>query len=312
MDKEFVHVSVLLKECLEGLNIREDKIYVDGTMGGAGHSRHIAEMLTTGKLVCFDQDIDAIENGKKILEKYGDKVLIIHSNFEDLKEELKKNNIDHIDGLLLDLGVSSYQLDTPERGFSYMNDAPLDMRMNEEASLSAYDVVNTYSEKRLFEIIKDYGEENWAARIAKFICDKRKEKPIETTFELVDVIKAAVPAKARDVSLHPAKRTFQAIRIEVNRELDVIEKTIKDAVAMMNKGGRIAIITFHSLEDRIVKNVFKELAQGCICPPEFPVCMCNNKEKVKLINRKPIVASKEELEYNPRSRSAKLRIVEIL
>ncbi|MGL5439195.1 MAG: 16S rRNA (cytosine(1402)-N(4))-methyltransferase RsmH [Filifactoraceae bacterium] len=311
-NKEFVHISVLLNECIEGLNINPTGTYVDGTLGGAGHSKEIVKLLTTGKLVCFDQDINAINNAKVVLKDYMDKVILVHGNFENLKEELFKLNINSIDGLLLDLGVSSYQLDTPERGFSYMNDASLDMRMNESGILTGYDVVNGYSEEKLFKVIKNYGEENWASRIAKFICEKRQLKPIETTFELVDVIKSAVPVKARDTNLHPAKRTFQAIRIEVNRELDVIDKTLNSAMDMMNEGGRFVIITFHSLEDRIVKSFYKDKAQGCICPPELPICVCDNRPSLKLINKKPIIATKEELECNPRSRSAKLRIAEKL
>ena len=304
---EFIHKSVLLDECIESLNIRPDGIYVDGTLGGAGHSLEIVKKLTTGKLVAFDQDMDAIENAKVKLKDYMENVVLIHSNFENLDEKLKEYGIFSIDGILLDLGVSSYQLDTPQRGFSYMHDAPLDMRMDKNLNESAYDIINYYSEEALDKIIRDYGEENWHNRIAKFIIEKRTEKPIETTFELVDVIKAAVPKKARDESLHPAKRTFQAIRIAVNRELDVIEKVINEASDNMNKGGVISIITFHSLEDRIVKNVFKDLSQGCKCPPEFPICNCNIKPTIKIINKKPIISSKEELEENPRARSAKLR-----
>lgn len=304
---EFIHKSVLLDECIESLNIRPDGIYVDGTLGGAGHSLEIVKKLTTGKLVAFDQDMDAIENAKVKLKDYMENVVLIHSNFENLDEKLKEYGIFSIDGILLDLGVSSYQLDTPQRGFSYMHDAPLDMRMDKSLNESAYDIINYYSEEALDKIIRDYGEENWHNRIAKFIIEKRTDKPIETTFELVDVIKAAVPKKARDESLHPAKRTFQAIRIAVNRELDVIEKVINEASDNMNKGGVISIITFHSLEDRIVKNVFKDLSQGCKCPPEFPICNCNIKPTLKIINKKPIISSKEELEENPRARSAKLR-----
>lgn len=304
---EFIHKSVLLDECIQSLNIKPDGIYVDGTLGGAGHSLEIVKKLQTGKLVAFDQDMDAIENAKLKLKDYMDKVILIHSNFENLEEKLKENNIDKIDGLLLDLGVSSYQLDTPERGFSYMHDAPLDMRMDKSIQESAYDIINYYTESELSKIIRNYGEENWHARIAKFIVEKRQENPIGTTLELVEVIRSAVPKKARDENLHPAKRTFQAIRIAVNRELDVIEKVITEAADNMNKGGVIAIITFHSLEDRIVKTVFKELSNDCICPPQFPVCTCNTVPKLKLITKKPIISSNEELEENPRARSAKLR-----
>ncbi|MBP7908329.1 MAG: 16S rRNA (cytosine(1402)-N(4))-methyltransferase RsmH [Proteocatella sp.] len=304
---EFIHKSVLLDECIDSLNIKPDGIYVDGTLGGAGHSLEIVKRLDGGKLVAFDQDMDAIENARIKLAEYMDRVILIHSNFENLGEKLDENGITGIDGLLLDLGVSSYQLDTPERGFSYMHDAPLDMRMDKSLTESAWDIINRYSEAELSDIIRNYGEENWHARIAAFIVERRREKPIETTFELVDIIKAAVPRKARDENLHPAKRTFQAIRIAVNRELDVIEKVIREATEKMNRGGVIAIITFHSLEDRIVKNVFRDLSAGCICPPEFPVCTCNTVAKLKLLTKKPIISSKEELEENPRARSAKLR-----
>lgn len=304
---EFIHKSVLLDECIDSLNIKPDGIYVDGTLGGAGHSLEIVKRLDGGKLVAFDQDMDAIENARIKLAEYMDRVILIHSNFENLGEKLDENGITGIDGLLLDLGVSSYQLDTPERGFSYMHDAPLDMRMDKSLTESAWDIINRYSEAELSDIIRNYGEENWHARIAAFIVERRREKPIETTFELVDIIKAAVPRKARDENLHPAKRTFQAIRIAVNRELDVIEKVISEATEKMNRGGVIAIITFHSLEDRIVKNVFRDLSAGCICPPEFPVCTCNTVAKLKLLTKKPIISSKEELEENPRARSAKLR-----
>lgn len=304
---EFIHKSVLLDECIDSLNIKPEGIYVDGTLGGAGHSLEIVKSLDGGKLVAFDQDMDAIENARIKLAEYMDRVILIHSNFENLGEKLDENGITGIDGLLLDLGVSSYQLDTPERGFSYMHDAPLDMRMDKSLTESAWDIINRYSEAELSDIIRNYGEENWHARIAAFIVERRREKPIETTFELVDIIKAAVPRKARDENLHPAKRTFQAIRIAVNRELDVIEKVIREATEKMNRGGVIAIITFHSLEDRIVKNVFRDLSAGCICPPEFPVCACNTVAKLKLLTKKPIISSKEELEENPRARSAKLR-----
>lgn len=304
---EFNHKSVLLDECIENLKIKPDGIYVDGTLGGAGHSLEIAKRLTTGKLIAFDQDQDAIEYAKEVLKEHAQKVILIHSNFEHLKAELTKAGISKIDGLLLDLGVSSYQLDQAERGFSYKQDAPLDMRMDKTRSFSAYDVVNTYSLEELSRVIKEYGEENWHKRIAEFIVEKRKDKPIQTTFELVDIIKAAVPKAARDESLHPAKRTFQAIRVEVNGELEVIDRTIRDAFSMMNKNAVAAVITFHSLEDRIVKNCFKELASACSCPPDFPVCVCDKVPSAKLINKKPIVASSQELEDNPRSRSAKLR-----
>ena len=304
---EFKHVTVLLNEAVDILDIKPEGIYVDGTLGGAGHSLEIVKKLTSGKLICFDQDINAISAAKVKLKDFMDKTILVHSNFENLREELNKLGIESIDGFLVDLGVSSHQLDVPERGFSYMQDAPLDMRMDNNAEFSAYDVVNTYSEAELKRVIKDYGEENWSARIAKLIVERRATMPIRTTFELVDAIKAAIPKKMRDENQHPAKRTFQAIRIEVNRELDVIEKTLLAAVDMMNEGGVLAVITFHSLEDRIVKNVFKKLQYSCTCPPEFPVCICNSKQVVEIITRKPILPSENEVEMNPRSRSAKLR-----
>lgn len=307
---EFKHISVLLNECIEGLNIKEDGIYVDGTLGGAGHSSEIIKNLCErGRLIGIDQDKDALKAAKEKLKDYNN-VTFVHSNFYNIENILHDLNIAGVDGILMDLGVSSYQLDNGERGFSYMQDAPLDMRMNRENSLSAYEVINSYSEEDLFRIIKDYGEEKFAKRIADFIINKRKEKNIESTLELVDVIRAAIPAKARREGPHPAKRTFQAIRIEVNKELEIIEKTIRDGVERLNVGGRMAIITFHSLEDRIVKTVYKNLANPCTCPSSFPVCVCNKKPIVKIITRKPIEASKEELDYNPRSRSAKLRIIE--
>jgi 16S rRNA (cytosine1402-N4)-methyltransferase len=295
---------------MDGLDIKPDGIYVDGTLGGGGHTFKLIQFIDGGKVIGIDQDQDALEAASKRLSIFGDKFIPVHNNFSNLLEVLETLGIKKIDGFLLDLGVSSYQLDEAERGFSYMNDGQLDMRMNQEDEFSAYDVVNTYSEDELTRIIREYGEENWANRIAKFIVEARSEKPLETTFELVDIIKNAIPASARKDGPHPAKRTFQAIRIEVNNELKIIEKTIEDAVSVMNKGGRVAIITFHSLEDRIVKNTFKKLAQGCICPPEFPVCICNNKPKVKIISRKPILPSEREVIDNPRARSAKLRIAE--
>ncbi len=307
---EFKHISVLLNECIEALNIKEDGIYVDGTLGGAGHSSEIVKKLSEkGRLIGIDQDTDALKAAKEKLKDY-DNVTFVHSNFHNIYDILKGLNIEGVDGILMDLGVSSYQLDNGERGFSYMQDAPLDMRMNRENSLSAFEVINSYSEEELFRVIKEYGEEKFAKRIANFIVNRRKEKNIESTLELVEIIKAAIPAKARREGPHPAKRTFQAIRIEVNRELDIIEKTIRDGVEKLNVGGRMAIITFHSLEDRIVKTVYKDLANPCTCPSSFPICVCNKKPSVKLITRKPIEASKEELEYNPRSRSAKLRVIE--
>lgn len=307
MEMEFNHKSVLLNESIESLNIKPDGIYVDGTLGGAGHSKEIVKKLTTGKLIAFDQDIEAINNANHILKEYQGKFILIHDNFVNLKKNIEQLNIKKIDGLLLDLGVSSYQLDNEERGFSYMNDAPLDMRMDKTKPFNAFDIVNLYSKEELSNIIKNYGEENWHSRIAEFIVKYRNDKNIESTFELVNIIKAAVPKSARDENLHPAKRTFQAIRIEVNNELGVIEKTITDAFEIMNKGGISSIITFHSLEDRIVKKCYKDLSVSCSCPPEFPVCICDKAATAKIINKKPIIPTKREIEENPRARSAKLR-----
>ena len=309
---EFNHVSVLLNECLEGLNIKENGIYVDGTLGGAGHSSEILKRLSKeGRLIGIDQDTDALKAAKERLKDYSN-VTFVHSNFSNIENVLNNLNIDGVDGILMDLGVSSSQLDEGERGFSYMKDAPLDMRMNRENDFSAYNVVNEYSEEDLYRIIRDYGEEKFAKRIASFIVENRQEKNIETTLELVEIIKNAIPAKARREGPHPAKRTFQAIRIEVNSELSILNKTIEDGVEKLNKGGRMAIITFHSLEDRIVKNKFRDLAVSCRCPKEFPVCVCGEKAKVKIISRKAIEPTKEEVEINPRSRSAKLRVIEKL
>lgn len=307
---EFKHVSVLLEECLEGLDIKENGIYVDGTLGGAGHSSQILKRLSEeGMLIGIDQDQDALRAAKERLKEYSN-VKFVHSNFSNIDSILEELDIPKVDGILMDLGVSSYQLDEAERGFSYMKDAPLDMRMNKENSFSAYNVVNEYTEEELYRIIRDYGEEKFAKRIANFIVDRRSEKPIETTLELVEIIKAAIPAKARREGPHPAKRTFQAIRIEVNSELSILNRTIEDGVNRLNKGGRMAIITFHSLEDRIVKQKFRELANPCTCPSEFPMCVCGKNPLVKVISRKAIEPSKEEVEENPRSRSAKLRIIQ--
>ena len=308
---EFHHVSVLLDECIDNLNIKPDGVYVDCTMGGAGHSKEIVKRLSKdGLFIGFDQDINAINTAKERLSEYSDRVKFVHSNFQNLKNELEKIGVYKVDGVLADLGVSSHQLDEADRGFSYMQDAPLDMRMDIRCSFSAYDVVNTYSEAELSKIIKDYGEDNWAKRIAKFIVEGRKEKNIETTGELVEIIKKAIPKKARIDGPHPAKRTFQAIRIEVNNELGVITEMIDDAASIMNEGGRICIITFHSLEDRIVKNAFRDLAPDCICPPHIPICQCDKEALVKVITRKPILPTDKEIEENPRSRSAKLRVAE--
>ena len=309
---EFNHISVLLNECLEGLNIKENGIYVDGTLGGAGHSSEILKRLSNeGRLIGIDQDTDALKAAKERLKNYSN-VTFVHSNFSSIENVLNNLNIDGVDGILMDLGVSSYQLDEGERGFSYMKDAPLDMRMNRDNDFSAYNVINEYSEEDLYRIIRDYGEEKFARRIASFIVENRQEKNIETTLELVEIIKSAIPAKARREGPHPAKRTFQAIRIEVNSELSILNKTIEYGVGKLNKGGRMAIITFHSLEDRIVKNKFRDLAVSCRCPKEFPVCVCGEKAKVKVISRKAIEPTKEEVDINPRSRSAKLRVIEKL
>ncbi|MGG7176158.1 16S rRNA (cytosine(1402)-N(4))-methyltransferase RsmH [Clostridium paraputrificum] len=307
---EFKHVSVLLNECLDGLDIKEDGIYVDCTLGGAGHSSHILRNLSSeGLLIGIDQDKDALRAAGDRLKEY-ENVKFVHNNFHNIENILEELDIPKVDGILMDLGVSSYQLDEGERGFSYMKDAPLDMRMNRDNEFSAYEVVNSYSVEDLYRIIRDYGEEKFAKRVAQFIVDRRANKPIETTFELVEIIKAAIPAKARREGPHPAKRTFQAIRIEVNGELQILNKAIEDGVKRLNKGGRMAIITFHSLEDRIVKLKFRELANPCTCPREFPICVCGKTPLVKLISRKAIDPSKEEVEENPRSRSAKLRVIE--
>ena len=309
---EFYHVSVLLDECLDGLNIKPDGIYVDGTLGGAGHSSQIAKRLTTGRLIGIDRDQVALAAAGERLAPYGDRVTLVHSNFCEIAQVLEQLEIPGVDGILLDLGVSSPQLDDGERGFSYMADAPLDMRMNRNDALSAYEVVNSWSYEELRRILYDYGEERYAPKIAAAICARREVKPIETTLELVDIIRGAMPAAALREKQHPAKRSFQAIRIAVNDELGSVEKVMRDAVGCLNPGGRLAIITFHSLEDRIVKNGMADAAKGCTCPPNFPVCVCGKKPKVKLVNKKPIVSGNEELERNPRARSAKLRVCEKL
>ena len=307
---EFKHVSVLLDECIDALNIRENKTYVDCTLGGTGHTREILKKLKGGKLIGIDQDTDALRNAEILLKDY-ENVILVHQNFENIKEIIIENAPAGVDGILMDLGVSSYQLDEGERGFSYMKDAPLDMRMNREEDLSAYDVVNKYPEEEIYRIIRDYGEEKWAKRVAGFIRKARDEKPIETTLELVELIKAAIPAKARREGPHPAKRTFQAIRIEVNRELSILRQTVLDAVDGLNPGGRLAIITFHSLEDRIVKTTYKELEDPCNCPKNMP-CNCGKVATVKILTKKPILPTDKEIEVNPRSRSAKLRVLEKL
>ena len=307
---EYSHKSVLLKETIEYLNIKPEGIYVDGTLGGGGHSEEILKRLTTGKLIAIDRDLDAIKASKERLKNYKN-AEYINDNFKNIKEILKSLDIDKVDGILLDLGVSSYQLEEVERGFSYMKDAPLDMRMDKNSPFSAYDVVNKYSQQELERVIREYGEEKWASRIAKFIAKEREKGEIKTTFQLVEIIKNAVPASARREGPHPAKRTFQAIRIEVNEELKGLDKAIEDMVEVLRGKGRIAIITFHSLEDRIVKNTFKKLENPCTCPPNMP-CTCGKKPVVKIITKKPVLPSKEEIETNSRSRSAKLRVAEKL
>ena len=309
----FSHYSVLLNECIEGLAIRPDGIYIDGTAGGAGHSSVIASHLGKGgKLLALDQDTTAVAVATERLSPFGERAEVVHSNFCDLAKVCADRGIEHIDGLLLDLGVSSYQLDTAERGFSYRSDAPLDMRMDESKQITAKQIVNEYSEEALRRILFEYGEERFSSRIASNIIRARHTAPIETTGELVEIIKRSVPTRHGDGGHHPAMRTFQALRIEVNAELDVIAPAIKSAVSLLNKGGRIVIITFHSLEDRIVKQTFNSLAGGCTCPKSFPVCVCGNKPKVNILTRKPILPSTEELAVNSRSHSAKLRIVEKL
>ncbi len=310
---EFEHISVLPQEVIAGLNIKPDGIYVDCTLGGAGHASRIAEKLNeNGHLIGIDQDDDAIAAATSRLKPYKCKIDIVHSNFKNLEQVLKDLQIEFVDGFLFDLGVSSYQLDEAERGFSYMHDAPLDMRMDKTKEFSAYNVINEYDEDRLNYIFKTYGEERWSKRIAQFIVQYRREKTIETTGQLVDIIRRAIPAAVRKKATgHPAKRIFQAVRIEVNNELGILEDTFRAAVNHLNSGGRIAVITFHSLEDRITKNVFKEMARGCICPPQLPVCVCHHKAQVKLCGR-AVKPSDEEMEKNSRSKSAKLRIAEKL
>lgn len=307
---EFHHVSVLLDECIEGLNIKPDGIYVDGTLGGAGHSYHIAERLTTGRLIGIDRDPVALKAAGERLSPFADRVTLVHSNFCRMGQVLQELGISGVDGILLDLGVSSPQLDDGSRGFSYMTDAPLDMRMDNGDALSADTVVNTWSYEELKRILYDYGEERYAPAIAAAIVRKREISPIRTTLELVDVIRSAMPPAALREKQHPAKRTFQAIRIAVNDELNSVSKAMDAAIPCLNPGGRLAVITFHSLEDRIVKNAMAAAAKGCICPPEFPVCVCGRKPQVAVLTRKPIVSGEEELERNPRARSAKLRICE--
>ena len=309
---EFVHKSVLLDECIENLAIRPDGIYVDGTLGGAGHSVQIARRLTTGRLIGVDRDQVALEAAGARLAPYGDRVTLVHSNFQNLAGILDSLNISQVHGILLDLGVSSPQLDDGSRGFSYMANAPLDMRMDRTAGLTAYEVVNTWPREELRRILYDYGEERYAPQIASAIERRRGERPIETTLELVDIIRSAMPPQALREKQHPAKRTFQAIRIAVNDELAAVEQVMRDAVPRLAPGGRLCVITFHSLEDRIVKSTMQAAGKGCTCPPEFPVCVCGKKPQVRVISRKPIVSGDAELEENPRARSAKLRVCEKL
>ena len=307
----FSHYSVLLDETIEGLNIKENGIYVDGTLGGGGHSYHIASKLgKDGRLIGIDQDEAAIQAASERLNPFKDNVTIVRSNYENVKMVLDELGIDHVDGMVLDLGVSSYQLDTVERGFSYKYDTALDMRMDTRQSLTARDIVNNYSQSQLFHMIKDFGEDQFASNIAKHIVKAREVKPIETTYELNDIIKAAIPAKMRATGGHPSKRTFQAIRIECNRELEVLKNTLDTMIDLLNPGGRLCIITFHSLEDRIVKNAFRKAENPCTCPKEFPVCVCGEKPRGKQVTRKPVLPSDQELEENSRSKSAKLRVFE--
>ena len=309
---EFKHKSVLLNETIENLNINPDGIYVDGTLGGGGHAYQVASRLSEkGRLIGIDQDADAIAAAGERLKEFGDKITIIRSNYANMKEELHRIGVEKVDGIVLDLGVSSFQLDTPERGFTYRDEnAPLDMRMDDRQSLTAKDIVNGYSEMDLYRIIRDYGEDKFAKNIAKHIVQERAKKPIETTGELTEIIRASIPMKVQVTGGHPAKRTFQAIRIELNKELEVLQNNLDDMIDLLNPGGRICIITFHSLEDRIVKTNFKRNENPCTCPSDFPVCVCGKKSKGKVVTRKPILPSEEELEVNSRSKSAKLRVFE--
>ena len=309
---EFNHYSVLLNETIENLNIKPDGIYVDGTLGGGGHAYQVASRLSEkGRLIGIYQDADAIAAAGERLKEFGDKITIIRSNYANMKEELHRIGVEKVDGIVLDLGVSSFQLDTPERGFTYRDEnAPLDMRMDDRQSLTAKDIVNGYSEMELYRIIRDYGEDKFAKNIAKHIVQERAKKPIETTGELTEIIRASIPMKVQVTGGHPAKRTFQAIRIELNKELEVLQDNLDDMIDLLNPGGRICIITFHSLEDRIVKTNFKRNENPCTCPSDFPVCVCGKKSKGKVVTRKPILPSEEELEVNSRSKSAKLRVFE--
>ncbi len=310
MEAEYGHKPVLLQECLDALEIKPNGVYVDGTLGRAGHSSEIVRRLTTGRLIALDRDETALVAARQRLAEHMERVTLVHSNFSRLGAVLDELGVDAADGMLFDLGVSSPQLDDASRGFSYKQDAPLDMRMDESAPLTARELVNTASYEELRRILYEYGEERFAPQIAKAICAAREQKPIETTLELAELVRGAMPAKALREKQHPAKRSFQAIRIAVNDELGELEPMLDAANAHLKPGGRLAVITFHSLEDRIVKQKFKELATGCICPPEFPVCVCGRKPKMRLVTRKPIVSGDEELAENPRARSAKLRVAE--
>lgn len=312
MSETFTHRPVLLDECIENLKIRPDGVYLDGTLGRAGHSREIAKRLTTGRLICVDRDDAALEAAKERLADWMERVTLVHSNFDQVGDIVADLGLPGVDGMLFDLGVSSPQLDDGARGFSYMADAPLDMRMDRSEGLTAADVVNTWPQEELKRILFQYGEERYAPLIAAAIVRRRQERPIGTTLELVDVIKSAMPGKALKEKQHPAKRSFQAIRIAVNDELASVERMLKGAVPKLNRGGRLAVITFHSLEDRIVKSGLAEFAKGCTCPPDFPVCVCGKTPDVKLINKKPILPTEREVEENPRARSAKLRVAEKL
>lgn len=308
---EFEHKPVLLEEAIAYLNVRPGGIYADGTLGGAGHSTEIAKrMMPDGLLIGIDQDQNAIDTARERLKAFGDRIIIVHNNFKNIKRIIRENNIDGVDGILLDIGVSSHQLDEEDRGFSYMHEGPLDMRMDRSYSKTAEIIINEASFEEIKKIIRDYGEEKWADRIARFICDERKKKRIETTLQLVDIIKMAIPAAARREGGHPAKRTFQALRIAVNDELNVLEEAIKDCVDILKPGGRLVVITFHSLEDRIVKTLFNDMERPCTCPPQIPICVCGKEPQLKVVTKKPVTAGEEELKSNSRAKSAKLRTAE--
>lgn len=308
---EFQHISVLLNETIDSLNVKPDGVYVDGTLGGGGHALEICKRLGPhGRLIGIDQDMDAIRAAGERLKDYADKVTIVHSNYQDTDSVLRDLSVSGVDGIVLDLGVSSYQLDNAERGFTYREDTLLDMRMDQSQTMTARDIVNEYSEQELFRVIRDYGEDSFAKNIAKHIVRARQDKPIETTGELNDIIRAAIPAKVRQNGGHPSKKTFQAIRIELNRELFVLEQSLDNMIRLLNPGGRLAVITFHSLEDRIVKNIFRKNMNPCICPPEFPVCTCGRVPTGRVITRKPILPNENELQNNKRAKSAKLRVFE--